>query len=521
MIKSLGAIAAVVTLGWVCSAPAQQTLLGTCSGQVGVQTAPGSTLGNVYCTPAIAPPPSGNCGLILGGAPIFCEPFDVVNTGTPGRTGALDPNVWGVSRTTGNTNFNQGLYNGWTTATNISLCDGTTPTVAPPNDVQICNGQLREATNDNPSGAFDNGNVLTLAMYPKQPFDFAGRTGTVSFDVSNDTTGTHSAWPEFWMSDLPVPAPFNHFDSWQALPANGFGIRFANMVGPGGVGECPNRNNLDKPRWTVDSAVVVRNYVMDDTNGLGGVRTNMTVTGIDCVISSSGPGDMNHIELLISQGGIDVYATDAGVTASPTTLRKIATITNANLTLTRGLVWLEDAHYNADKGIRTDWPVPSQRNHTFSWDNLAFDGPFTYRDFSYDAPDALVPDVATNTTDLGKLSFPGQGSSWNVDGLPANPQATAVRVLFNFFNQVAPIPTAINVIVNGHVHSVGWPYPDMIQNTWRTFAVTVPITDLVAGTNVVLIGSDSTQITSNVNIVLVDVPGGVPVLPGNSRAYPK
>jgi hypothetical protein len=28
------------------------------------------------------------------------------------------------------------------------------------------------------------------------------------------------------------------------------------------------------------------------------------------------------------------------------------------------------------------------------------------------------------------------------------------------------------------------------------------------------------MITANVNIVLVDVPGGVPVLPGSNNAYP-
>jgi hypothetical protein len=54
----------------------------------------------------------------------------------------------------------------------------------------------------------------------------------------------------------------------------------------------------------------------------------------------------------VSQNEIDVYATDAGVVASPTALRKIASITNANLTLTRGLVWLEDVRYDADKGPR-------------------------------------------------------------------------------------------------------------------------------------------------------------------------
>ena len=48
-------------------------------------------------------------------------------------------------------------------------------------------------------------------MYVKQPFNFAGRTGTISFDVSNDTEGTHSTWPELWVTDTPKPTPFTHF----------------------------------------------------------------------------------------------------------------------------------------------------------------------------------------------------------------------------------------------------------------------------------------------------------------------
>lgn len=457
----------------------------------------------------------GNCGLQLGGPIIFCDKFDNKNPGIPSRTGDLDPNVWGVSRTLGYMNFGQGQYNESAATTRLQTCNGTT-TVAPPNDVMICNGQLREASNDNPTGIFDNGIVTALAMYPKQPFDFAGRTGTVSFDISNDSHGTHAAWPEFWMSNLPVPVPFNHFDSWQALPQHGFGIRFAAAAPIGSFGSCPNGNNQDKRRWTVDSAVVVRDYVMDDTVGLGGVRTNMAVQLLDCVIAPpDDSGITNHVELRISQNQIDVYATDAGVTPSAANLRRIAVVTNANLSFTRGLVWLMDVHYNADKTEGS----PSQSQHTFVWDNVAFDGPFTYRDFSYDALDANQPRTA-NTVNMGKFS-PGNGTaSWNVLNMPANPQATAVRVLFNFHNELSPVPAVLNVVVNGHAHSTPWPYPDRLQNTWRTFAVTIPITDLVPGTNVVQLGSDQSMVSSNVNIALVQVPGGVPVLPGSNNTYP-
>lgn len=472
----------------------------------------GSASGGGGSTPTTPGPVAGNCGMQLGGAVSFCDTFDTKNPGIPSRTGDLDPNVWGVSRATGNMNFGAGFYNGWA-PTEIQTCNGT-KTVSPPNDIVICNGQLRQASNDNPTGAFDAGGVTTLAMYPKQPFDFAGRTGTVSFDISNDSHGTHAAWPEFWMTNLPIPAPFNHFDTWQTLPEHGFGIRFAASVAPGGWGLCPNGNNLDKRRWTVDSAVIVRNYVMDDSFGLGGVRTNMAVKQLDCVVAPpDNSGITNHVELRISQNQIDIYATDAGVTPTRANLKRIAVVTDANLSLTRGLIWLEDAHYNADKG-----EAPSQKQHTWVWDNVAFDGPFTYRDFSYDALDVNQPNAATKTVDLGKPSLPNQTASWNVLNMPANPKAAAVRVLFNFYQQ-GPAKV-LNVIVNGNAHPTPWPYPDTQAYMWRTYAVTIPITDLVPGTNVVQLGSDQATITANVNIVLVDVPGGVPVLPGSNNAYP-
>jgi fibronectin type 3 domain-containing protein len=459
------------------------------------------------------------CGMQLGTTPIiFCDTFDAP-AGTGNRAGDLNGNAWGASRLAGSgVNFAQSDYNLWN-PTHIQKCDGTTPVVIAPADIIICNGQLREASNDNNDGGFDDGDVQTLAMYPKQPFDFAGRTGTVSFDISNDSGGVHSAWPEFWLSNLPVPAPFNHHGDFISLPQHGLGIRFAAQAPIGSFGLCPNGNNIDKVRWTVDSAAVVRNYVLEDVDYAGlqygtASAVPLTLTDLDCVISSSGPGQMNHVELRISQNQIDVYATDAGVAATPATLKHIAVITNAALSLTRGLIWLEDVHYNADKGTS-----PSQREHTFSWDNVAFDGPFTYRDFAFDAPDNTAPGQ-NGGLNLGRFAAANQTSTWNVPGLPANPQPSAVRVLFNFSPEANPNPTVLTAIVNGHTHSVPWPYPDQVDAAWRTFAITIPVTDLVAGTNVVQLGGDVALAFTNVDIVLVDVPGGVPVLPGANDAYP-
>ena len=296
----------------------------------------------------------------------LCQTFDgPAFPATPGRSPALPP-LWGVSRMFGNSNDGQGYYNA-AISTPLNAC-GTTINVVEPNDVAVCNGMLVDAVTD--GVGVDNGTVTDLAMYPKQPFDFAGRTGTISFDVSDDSHGNHRAWPELWVADGPEPAPFTHFSSIQTVPKDGFGIRFAGCGQSGAV-------------TGVDSAVVINNYVSNDSFAGDFPNGPIQVTTNGCVTQSSGVGNMNHIEVRVSTNEIDVYATNAGDPGG--TLHRISTITGINLTLTRGIVWLEDAHYNGNKdGI-------DQGTHTFSWDNLAFDGPVLPRDLAFDAPDNNTP----------------------------------------------------------------------------------------------------------------------------------
>jgi len=159
-------------------------------------------------------------------AVVFCDTFDQPSPVT-NRAGQLNGTLWGVSRVLGGST---GLA-AWNNST-LDGCNGPQPASSVgATDVVVCNGQLRESVDDN----YD---VSVLAIYPKQPFDFANRTGTVSFDVSNDTTGTHGAWPEFWISDQPVPAPSAHLIPCDlcSIPRNGFGIRFAADRGSCGTG---------------------------------------------------------------------------------------------------------------------------------------------------------------------------------------------------------------------------------------------------------------------------------------------
>jgi hypothetical protein len=439
-----------------------------------------------------------------GAVPAFCETFDQP-AGTGNRSGDLNGNLWGVSRLLGGVNSGQAQW--YDASPTIMQKCGQSVQVQPDNDVAICNGQLVEAVSDQHG-------VTSLAMYPKQPFDIAGRTGTVAFDVSDDSHGSHRAWPEFWYTDKPVPVPFTHFSSLQQVPKDGFGVRFdafCPAFGDPGCGirpACPEYP-ISVSVISVGSADVVNNYVTNDSSmdsppGPGPISVQV----VGCVKASSGPGDLNHFELRISPNEIDVYGVDAGA-AGP--LKKIAVISNMSLTLTRGLVWLEDAHYNGDKD------GPDQGTHTFTWDNLAFDGPVMPRDLAFDVPDRLTP-VGPNYPTLLNLGWPL--------GNDANPLTLMVSGVFNVdkaaaailtFNYSTDLPITLNYKVNNGVwHDEPWPFPvcftqnGNIQCGSRTLNVPVPLSEVQTGTNIIQFKtSDTTNNAgiSNVDLILVGAGG--------------
>jgi hypothetical protein len=392
-----------------------------------------------------------------------------------GRSPALS-SLWGVSRELGNTNSGQGYLNA-AIPTQLNAC-GNVLNVQPPNDVQVCNGMLVESVTD--GIGVDNGTVTDLAMYPKQPFDFAGRTGTIAFDVSDDSHGNHRAWPELWVTSTPAPAPFTHFSSLQTVPQDGFGIRFA------GCG-------VDGPHLGVDSATVINNYVSNDSFAGDVPNGPIQVQTDGCMNASAGVGNMNHIEVRVSSNVIDVYGTNAGDVSGQ--LIHLSHITGFNLTLTRGLVWLEDVHYNGNKdGV-------DQATHTFSWDNVGFDGPVVPRDLAFDAPDntAKAPNGWTN------LGYPVP-SNVTVPSVNIPASATGAAVLFNYSanNQVAP-----TVSVNGGapivvpVHDPEcYDANNFMECSVKTVKVPINLSDLVPGNNVIHFTGSGVDYVSNVDIVL-------------------
>lgn len=354
-----------------------------------------------------------------------------------------------------------------------------------PANVQVCNSQLVTTVDD-------GGTVSSLGVYPKQPFDFANRTGTITFDVSNDSQGSHAAWPELWVTDQPVPDPFLHESSLQSQPRNGFAIRFAGCTdSSGNANTCPDGSN----GLGVDSAAVINNYAVADTfNGTG----NLSVIG-DQDVLKSGPGQMNRYQVHVSQNRIDVYGTNAytpGQTVPP--LKHISTITGFSLGFTRGLVWLEDAHYNGNK-------FNTQGTHAFHWDNVGFDGPVLARDLAFDAPDNNAPD--NNIAGGGAVGIdasydvPPNGSfNLTVPGVTGVANAAGALLTFNFYSE-SVIP--LNVSVNGHNVSIAWPYPDQVTYSPRTIAIPVPLADIVTGNNTVTFSAGNyLEQVANVDLIM-------------------
>lgn len=442
-----------------------------------------------------APAGVGACGLANAA---FCQSLTInhsrTNPPSNQRAGALMGLLWGTAD-----------LGSWP---NDAI--GTTPgcgshPVNFPASIQLCGGHITDSVTDEGGGS-------SLAMYPRQPFNFAAG-GAIAFDVSNDSGGTHAAWPELWLADQPVPDPFTHLATMNEVPRNGFGIRFGGCTDSTGVqSPCPGGTN----NVGVDSAVVVQNYIADDFYSCT-IHCGLRVIGDGHSVNKSAPGQFNHYQITINAAGtdIEVYGTQPFPQLqqwNPTTnpLLHIATITGfGRLGFSQGLVWLEDAHYNANKFC----PPICQGTHSFTWGNLGFTGPVEPRDRGFDVANNHVPDNSVpgfpafdNAYGMG----PGESVTLPIPDVPATTPAPAAGALlvFNFFVEAAmPIDTA----VNGCNLDEPWPFAaaqaagQQETFTVSTLAVKVPLSCVhMGGTNKVTF-SDSPASTVGFQVSDIDL----------------
>ena len=290
----------------------------------------------------------------------FCDTFQTIVGG--GREGDLDPAKWSFTRATQANNPEAGLVNNYLPF-NAEFCTTHQMRLAD-NDSFICGEQFGES-NHWMEGMADGGSYVLNSLRARQPFDFAGRTGNVVFDVDAKTEGSHSFWPEVWLTDEPVQGPHQDFPGTHLYPRNGIEFLF-NADWCGGAPQSQN---------ALRQIVVFNNYQPTDYD----FQYSPCFTTQD---------DMaNHFQLKISSTSIAVWASDAG----GANFREIASVATPPLPLTRGYLSFEHAQYAADKFNSTD-------TMTYHWHALGFDGPVLPADRGYEVPDAdqKQPDGSTN-----------------------------------------------------------------------------------------------------------------------------
>jgi hypothetical protein len=456
--------------------------------------------------------PVAACGLTEAA---FCDTFSQPVFNPAGdREGELNARSWGVSRQLGFNNVGQGQYAAAVRSLEmIGSCPAHRVTIE--TDIVVCHGRLNDVVNDNPDitpanedQPNDDGTVTSLAMYPKQPFDFAKRTGKVVFDVSDDSGGMHTAWPEFWVTDIPVPDPFAHFSSWQALPQYGFGIRLGavcipydpSVSGSGDSGCGPDCHNNSHTVVTVSSVITVKNYRENDSDAGDSSPFNpatLRVMPYGCVTEPTKPGQLNHFQIDVSEDQIAVYGTNAGRT-SP--LVHLATIPNADLGFTRGYIWLEDDHYDANKQV----DPRLQAIHTFTWGNVGFDGPVLPRDLGFDAPDSGIRVRSyPRLENLGWLSSASAPATITIPRVSGIHMATGALLTFSFIDPDTA-PVNLEYSLNGKAtHTVEWPFIGTVTNSVRTIGIPTLLSEVRRGTNHVRIWSDQgTLILSNIDLIM-------------------
>jgi hypothetical protein len=426
----------------------------------------------------------------------FCDSFNQAAGANDSRSGALNPTVWGVSEVDVSSN-SSGLGDNYASGTNVGqgAIDSVAPVTAndpcgglvrPPENVQICNGQLFDSVND-------DGGQTVLAMYPRQPFDIAGRTGDVSFNVSDNTQGGHAAWPVFVYTDQPVPAPNGELSGVEDTARNSLGIEFDQVCDSASNNSCNPTNGCPN-----DHDVTVGDFFVTDAYAL----TYPDFTTVGCVAESTNPTVQNHVEIRISQSQVTVWASNPGSTS----LIELAVLNNADLSFTRGLVWLTDDHYNGDK-------FGTQQSNTFGWSDLGFDGPILPRDLGFDVP--VEGSLNGGAEQLGWATGGPNDVSGNSDPvtvatLPdtsANiAAASGALVEFTWMALDESVP---GISLNGHaIATPAYPFPDADTYVWRTIAVPVPLSDVVAGANQITF-ENAPGGFANVDLILQGA-GGVP-----------
>ena len=429
---------------------------------------------------------SAGCGLVSAA---FCETF-AGGVSAGGREGDLDASRWSVGRTVGNTS-NSDLMP--FPPTPVSACRAGVATATADNDLLVC---------DNSSG--HTGQLLTamsaqnygiLSMRPRQPFDFAARTGTIAYNVDAITEGILAWWTSIYVTDDPTSMASDSAQVAGMLPRNGVGINFDDGCG-----------TTDASKVRVGSIFVYKNTA----------ETKISGANSACVTTKR--GSLNHIEIRLSQTNIEVWASDYSTDGGHTfpNFKRVFT-TPIDLSITRGYVHFQQAERAPVKYATQSNISPGYANNY--WSNLGFDGPVISPEISYALPDALTTNPNTGAANIGYtlLNNPYATTTCCTNGQPTatiltipNVNTAAIStaelsfaVNYTYYDTALPTTVSLRYSLNGGPWRTPNPQPNTVgQNTCTgcpgptggggvLYNFPIPISDLQTGTNTIALAIDN------------------------------
>ena len=355
-----------------------------------------------------------------------------------------------------------------------TFCGGSFSNVAVGQDFRLCSGvdgrgvvskQLHEVIQDG------GDNIYVNSMMARQPFDFAGRTGTIVWEVDakifprNDG---HGWWTEMWISEDPAPLPYQReLPSVDSVVRNSIGFVFQ------GTNYWQGCNKADMMNGVTD-VIVSNNY------SARGLMSTVDMFKAPYGCFKVADSKLNRFELRLNTQTAELWASDAGV---PSSMRMVLRVSNLNLNFTRGYVSFQHTHYNAAKspvGSNAKGTTPSQ---TFRWDNIGFDGPVITPLRGYDV--ALPVRVQDGASSFGTPITPAATVS------VSNVDLTGATKAFLNFNVFPTLDIAYSI--NGNPwHTVKDPMG--APNNWRIRSLSIPVllSELRPGVNTISIKSAGT-----------------------------
>lgn len=334
-------------------------------------------------------PVPGTCGFT---APAFCEDFEA-GPAAGGRSGELDPARWSVARGEPyNSSQLDDAFHVGPALIGDCRADLSNTRVLPDHDVLVCDPTATIPTR-HALAAVAEQNYGLAAYRIRQPFDFAGRTGTIQLDLGLTNNGL-GGWPAVILAQDPSPTPSFDWQERGSGPRNGVEIEF-------GTGWCNDHQSVEP---------IV--YLFNDY-----LQTSF-VPSFDCGIphATTASGSLNHVAVYVTQTHLEVWASDVSPDGVTFPNQHLLWAGDVALPFSRGYVSLAVRNHATIKY----WLSSAA---TVRFDNVGFDGPVVTGPHEFSAPDSL-----SSFTGLPGCTMSGTACLWEGDVIPTAP-ADADRVM--------------------------------------------------------------------------------------------